>query len=193
MSYQVRSGDTLWALAERYGTTLEELEKANPQLATPNVLQVGQALQVPAKRDRFSAGGGALPSARAQLGGSSGSGASALQNAQALLGTPYNFRGMYDGTPTPGQLHCAELTSAAYGGRISDSVYDQVAMLKTHGVPQGQQQAGDIACFRDTGYGVPHVGVLTDHGTIIHASAAAGRVVESPISEIPGLMGFIRP
>lgn len=44
--YIVRQGDTLTAIAEQYGTTVEELMAAN-NLSDPNALQVGQALLIP--------------------------------------------------------------------------------------------------------------------------------------------------
>ena len=45
-SYTVASGDTLSAIAARFGTTVDALVKNN-QIANPNALQVGQELQIP--------------------------------------------------------------------------------------------------------------------------------------------------
>ncbi len=44
-TYSVKPGDTLWALAQRFHTTIGALAAAN-HLANPNVLMVGQKLQV---------------------------------------------------------------------------------------------------------------------------------------------------
>lgn len=44
--YIVRSGDTLSALAEQYGTTVDAILAANG-LSDPNSLQIGQALIIP--------------------------------------------------------------------------------------------------------------------------------------------------
>ncbi|MBM7866801.1 LysM peptidoglycan-binding domain-containing protein [Heliobacterium gestii] len=44
--YYVRPGDTLTAIAQRYGVTLEQLLAAN-RLPNPDVLQVGQAITIP--------------------------------------------------------------------------------------------------------------------------------------------------
>jgi LasA protease len=46
-TYQVQSGDTLGLIASRYGISLDQLAAAN-SLANPNVLEVGQVLNVPA-------------------------------------------------------------------------------------------------------------------------------------------------
>ncbi len=43
--YTVRSGDTLWLLANRYGTTVDAIRRLNG--LTSNNLQIGQALRIP--------------------------------------------------------------------------------------------------------------------------------------------------
>ncbi|AQS58321.1 BsuPI-related putative proteinase inhibitor [Desulforamulus ferrireducens] len=45
--YVVRSGDTLAAIAARYGLTLEQLLELNPQITDPNIILVGQEVTVP--------------------------------------------------------------------------------------------------------------------------------------------------
>lgn len=45
ISYTVRSGDTLWLLANRYGTTVDAIKKANG--LTGNDLRIGQVLRIP--------------------------------------------------------------------------------------------------------------------------------------------------
>lgn len=47
MSYMVQPGDTLWAIASRFGISLPQLLAANPQLQNPNLIYVGQRLTVP--------------------------------------------------------------------------------------------------------------------------------------------------
>lgn len=48
IEYVVRSGDTLWLLARRYGTTVEAIKKLNG--LTGDDLQIGQVLQIPAAK-----------------------------------------------------------------------------------------------------------------------------------------------
>jgi LysM repeat protein len=54
-SYRVRSGDTLGTIASRHGTSVAALVQAN-RLSNPNLIRIGQVLQVPASGS--SAGGG---------------------------------------------------------------------------------------------------------------------------------------
>lgn len=45
-TYKVVKGDTLWAIAKKYGTTLEQLLKLNPQIKNPSLIRVGQEVRV---------------------------------------------------------------------------------------------------------------------------------------------------
>lgn len=44
--HTVVKGDTLWALARRYGVSLEKLVALNPQIKNPNLIQVGQEVRI---------------------------------------------------------------------------------------------------------------------------------------------------
>ncbi len=46
-TYRVRSGDTLSRIADFHKTTLDELLRLNPQIEDPNVIHVGQVVNVP--------------------------------------------------------------------------------------------------------------------------------------------------
>lgn len=46
IEYTVRSGDTLWLLAQRYGTTVDAIKSLNG--LTSNMLNIGQVLKIPA-------------------------------------------------------------------------------------------------------------------------------------------------
>ncbi|MGE5553767.1 MAG: LysM peptidoglycan-binding domain-containing protein [Betaproteobacteria bacterium] len=47
--YTVQAGDTMFAIARRFGVTLDQLRRANPQVADPNALTVGQRLCIPGR------------------------------------------------------------------------------------------------------------------------------------------------
>ncbi|MFH1807750.1 MAG: LysM domain-containing protein [Pseudomonadota bacterium] len=52
-SYTVRSGDNLSTLARRYGTTVNALARAN-KIKNPNLIRVGQKLNIPGKTDSYT-------------------------------------------------------------------------------------------------------------------------------------------
>ncbi|WP_163099891.1 SafA/ExsA family spore coat assembly protein [Peribacillus alkalitolerans] len=46
-TYKVVSGDTLWKIAVKNQVGVTELIKANPQLSNPNMINVGQSINIP--------------------------------------------------------------------------------------------------------------------------------------------------
>jgi murein DD-endopeptidase MepM/ murein hydrolase activator NlpD len=47
MTYKVKAGDNLSKVAKRYGISLAQLLKANPQIKNPDKIQVGQLINLP--------------------------------------------------------------------------------------------------------------------------------------------------
>ncbi|HXF60196.1 MAG TPA: LysM domain-containing protein, partial [Caldilineaceae bacterium] len=52
ITYIVKRGDTLSAIARRYNTTVAAILKLNPQIRNPNRLWVGQRILIPVAADR---------------------------------------------------------------------------------------------------------------------------------------------
>lgn len=48
ITYTVKKGDTLYAIAEKYKVTVKAIEAANPDLKDPNFIKIGQKLVIPA-------------------------------------------------------------------------------------------------------------------------------------------------
>ena len=46
-THSVREGDTLWGIAQAYGTTLTEVIAANPQIKNPNLIHPGEEVYLP--------------------------------------------------------------------------------------------------------------------------------------------------
>jgi LysM repeat protein len=53
MSYEIQRGDTLSALARRFGTSVGALMQANPQITNANLIYAGQSLNLPGAGDSF--------------------------------------------------------------------------------------------------------------------------------------------
>ena len=47
MSYVVKSGDTLGAIANRHDTTVSAILAANPQIKNPNKISIGDEVTIP--------------------------------------------------------------------------------------------------------------------------------------------------
>lgn len=45
-TYTVKSGDTLWGIAKKYDITLNQIIALNPQIKNPNLISVGQVVNV---------------------------------------------------------------------------------------------------------------------------------------------------
>lgn len=43
-----KKGDTLYALSQKYGVTLQKIIEANPQISNPEVLAIGDKVKIPA-------------------------------------------------------------------------------------------------------------------------------------------------
>ncbi len=46
-AYTVKSGDSMWLIAQRYGVSLDALIRANPQISNPSSIKPGQIICVP--------------------------------------------------------------------------------------------------------------------------------------------------
>jgi LysM repeat protein len=78
-NYTVRSGDTMSGIAARYGMSLSSFEAANPQVHNPNLIYVGERLNVPGGGGSGSVSG---PAPTNTVGGNVGSW---IAQAQAIL------------------------------------------------------------------------------------------------------------
>lgn len=57
-SYTVSGNDTMWTISQRYGISLTSLIAANPQVANPNIIWPGMALNIPGKAASTGSGYG---------------------------------------------------------------------------------------------------------------------------------------
>ncbi|CAM3493761.1 LysM peptidoglycan-binding domain-containing protein [Corallococcus soli] len=90
MSYRIQRGDTLSALAGRFGTSVSALAKANG-ISNPDLIITGNSLKIPGKGDSFQSGGA---SGGGRSSGASSSGGTFGPSGAAPMGEiPSSFGG----------------------------------------------------------------------------------------------------
>lgn len=52
-TYIVQPGDTLSGIAEKFGITLSNLERANPQITNPDLIHPGEVVYIPARHRTY--------------------------------------------------------------------------------------------------------------------------------------------
>ncbi|WMM24272.1 LysM peptidoglycan-binding domain-containing protein [Tissierella sp. MB52-C2] len=113
-SYTIRSGDTLFILAQRFNTTVEAIIRANPNI-NPNNLQVGQIICIPTSTPGPGPTPGACPILRQ---GSRGADVVRLQ--QLLISNGFN-PGAVDGI-FGANTHSAVIAFQRSRGLVADGV-----------------------------------------------------------------------
>lgn len=97
-AYRIRTGDTLSGIAQRYGTSVSALMRANPQVKNANLIYAGHQLNVPGSRDEFTRS--ARPSQRSRRpAGPSGPSGPSGDNSPRPAGAsrPYDLARQYLG------------------------------------------------------------------------------------------------
>jgi LysM repeat protein len=166
MSYTVRSGDTLSGIASRYGLSLSALEKANPQVHNPNLIYVGERLNLPGSHDSFQPAPARRSSPPAR---SSGGGSYTVRSGDTMSGIAARFgvslgalEGANPQVRNPNQIYVGQrlnLPGGSHGapsvgptGPVNQTVPGQVgawiaqaqAILQAAGVPMSKMSASDI-------------------------------------------------
>lgn len=153
--YPVKAGDTLGAIASRYGTSVAVLANLN-HLANPNVIRVGQVVVVPENGQSAPTQSETSVSASPNLLASRVAlGQAASQLALQELGRPY----VWGGT-TPAGFDCSGFVQWVFG-QLGVSLPRTSWEQYTVGTPVSQQnlQPGDLVFFTTYQSGVSHVGI----------------------------------
>lgn len=110
----------------------------------------------------------------------------AIDTARALIGTPYSeldcinlIKRVIRTAPGGVPWYNTAGTNALWASYISSDKYRDI-IWRQEGIAGAR--AGMLA-FKRHGGDVHHVGLVTERGTVIHSSSAAGRVVETPLDE----------
>ena len=174
--YRINPGDTLSAIAERFGTTWQALAQAN-NIANPNLIFPDRILTIPNGTGGTGAVEGGSP-----VGGTPGSGSSDVaaiaekylgQNASSLKVNRNDNLPMNAGVPS--NVCCANFVSAVLteAGKLPANLHtDSVAQLNTTlrnrgwtPVPASEAKPGDVVIIQ--GGGVSHTEIVSGPGQMI--------------------------
>ena len=193
--YTVVAGDTLSAIAARFGTTTATLASAN-HLPNPNLIMVGEVLEIP--------GGSAVATPAVETGVSrpttppaprptpaaSSAGQVAVEVALAQVGKPYQWAGA-----GPNSFDCSGLVMYAWAHAGVDLPHYSVAQYEdTARISQSELEPGDLV-FYDNGDGGAqpgHVTIYIGHGEIVTADMPGTVVRVEPLTWDGIPMGFGR-
>ncbi|HEY7066975.1 MAG TPA: LysM peptidoglycan-binding domain-containing protein [Chloroflexota bacterium] len=163
-TYSVQPNDTLSEIAERFDLSLDDLLAANPQIADPDLIAVGQALTIP------DGNGSSPPRPAGDLR------AAVLAEAAKREGIPYRMEPQPDGVHT---LDCSKfviVTFRAAGIPFPASVRTAEEIRQAcDPIDWAAVQPGDLLFFEHTyepgvqpsadGYLATHVGISFGAGT----------------------------
>ena len=151
-TYRVQAGDTLSSIAARFATTRQALAQLN-HLSNPNLIRVGQTLQIKGRASTTSSGSSSV-SLPVQSSGTS-FGQSLVNTAKAYLGAPY----LWGGT-TPQGFDCSGFTQFVFaknGVKIPRTSWAQYADAKP--IAKSALAPGDLVFFTTYASGASHVGI----------------------------------
>lgn len=195
---KVRFGDTLSQIAQRVGSTVQQLARANG-IANPHDIKAGSTLKIPGRVDEYVAprktegmpvlDGGQTGGVTSPGGASAGG---ALEVARSLIGRAYGdpsgASGAAVGRDSP-FMHCAQFVNAVY-----PNLPPGAPRLAAMATPGNDPKPGDVVTSTQPApWG--HVGIYTERGTIIHSIPGRG-VHESSRAEFEAyspISGTITP
>ncbi len=172
----VKAGDTLSALANKYGTSVTMLKAAND--LTSDALSIDQVLQIPSSTKKETNDNSTSNAASAEKKELS-TGATIARSAYNYVGSRY-----VRGGTSPKGFDCSGLTSYLYKQagikipRTSGSQYKSGTK-----VGYASLQPGDLVFFNRGGKSsISHVGMFVGKDTFIHASTPSSGVRKDKLS-----------
>jgi peptidoglycan endopeptidase LytE len=192
-SYRVVSGDTLSAIAARFGTTWQALAQIN-HLANPNFIYPGELLTISGSATTATAtvtstSTRPAPAPAPQPVHATSAAQVAVNTAMAQVGKPYQWGGA-----GPYSFDCSGLVMYAWSAAGVHLAHYTVSQYEeTIRISQSQLQPGDLV-FYDTGDGAQpgHVTMYIGNGRIITADSP-GTVIRVENLDWDGIpMGFGR-
>ena len=181
VSIKIQYGDTLWALAARYGTTVEALQRLNG-LGASTLIYAGRHLLVPSEHEVGPTPGSAptsSPTAPTLKGA-----AAAVAYAEAQIGKPYLW-----GATGPYAFDCSGLVMRAWQAGsviLPRTTYEQADAGRR--ISRDQLAPGDLVF--SNGFG--HVQLYVGGGEVIEALHTGAAVSISPLPPIYLVDAYVR-
>ncbi|MEU9452509.1 NlpC/P60 family protein [Streptomyces sp. NPDC048277] len=170
----LRPGDTLWALARHYGTTVAALQRAN-HLGASTLIRAGDRLTVPR--------GGPRP-VRHTTRVPSYDGSVAVTFARTRLGTPYRWGGTGDGG-----YDCSGLVQAAWHAAGVRLPRTAAAQARTGSrTTRAALRPGDLVFT----YAFGHVQLYAGAGRVIEAAHTGTLVRYAPLPAAAAVDAYVR-
>jgi len=179
--YLVTSGDNLWSIANKFGTSVEKIKQLNG--LSSESLQVGDRLIINGSIAVPVPAPAAVPATQPVEVSRSGDGLTGtriIESAAQYLGTPYRYGGS-----GPGGFDCSGFSSYIFS-QAGISLPRTAAGQYEVGVEVAQSdlQAGDLVLFHCYGGGIDHVGIYCENGKFIHSSSPrSGGVIYSSLND----------
>ncbi|WP_077307294.1 C40 family peptidase [Terribacillus halophilus] len=176
-SYKVKSGDSLWKIANNNGVSVSNLKSWNN--LSSDIIYVGQTLKINGKASSGSSSS-TKPATNtkvdsAQTSSSSKSVSKLISVAKSQLGDPYAWGGS-----TPGGFDCSGFIYYAFknAGYDISRTSAEGYFNRSHYV--SSPQPGDLIFFKGTyKAGISHMGIYLGGGQFIHADNDGVRITST--------------
>ncbi|MGE5458829.1 MAG: LysM peptidoglycan-binding domain-containing protein [Methanobacterium sp.] len=188
-TYTVQSGDSLWTIARKFNTNVNQLKKLNN--LSSDALKIGDKLYVSGNpqptpsRSKTTVTVPLAPvavptAANTAASAAAGTTADAICNMGAqYLGTPYHYGGY-----SPAGFDCSGFVSYLFK-QAGYSLPHTAAGIFNYGSPidKSNLRKGDLVFFKGPGASqINHVGIYVSDGNFIHSSSGRGCVTYSALS-----------
>ncbi|WP_077624650.1 C40 family peptidase [Sediminibacillus massiliensis] len=176
-TYKVKSGDTLWAIGKKYGTSVNTLKSLNG--LSSDLIRVGQTLKVSGSSNQTASTTASTQSSSkneqvksATVSNSGNTGSAIVNEAKKHIGTPYVWGGSQPGGfDCSGFIHYVSKQAGNSFGRTSAaSLYNQSTKVSN-------PQPGDLVFFKGTyKAGISHVGFYAGNNQFVHAASSGVQI-----------------